>query len=358
MMLSDGTIIPSYLGVTQRGSSHGASDMLNNYVLRYGEVREINYPDDKVNYTGKQVEYTVAVQHRSGNGLTVTNLYRGVTVNNLFGGTADRIEMTYRPSDKVPPNGIGNGSKVLLLCISGDQQKAVILGGVSSPTEKAKDQGHNLFFEFNGVQFTVNDDGEAVLTHKGKTKADGTNADGHDVPGSKVSFDKDGNITVSTPDNAQFITISHKDGKVEIQGDALDFHTGGTTDISGDEKVTVNCNNDKIVLTAGQGVHVGAATDSWIKGTTYRAAEGTMNQSIGTAVSSAASLAGTMAATLATAGVANAVPMMGGVMAAPAFAALAVQIGMLASMLGSISAALNGFEAGAQSYLSTKNRGD
>lgn len=365
--LRDNSVIPSYLGVEERGQDTGSDDLLTNFVLRLGEVRSINYPGDDLNYSGKQVEYSVEVQHRDGSGMTTSTMYQGVTATTLFGGVADRLEMTYRADSKTGPDGVGNGSKVLLLCISGDQQKAVILGGISTPTKKATKQGHNLFFEFNGAQFTVTDEGEAQFLHKGPTLADGSiKEDFKDFEGGFVRFDKYGNIIVSGPGGEQFAKLvvhnpddGTQDSSIQVQADKLlRVHVAGQTEISGTGNTFIESTDGGISLTANDGVFVGASTDYWMKGTTYRLAEGVMNQTLATSFTSAASLCATMSATLMAAAGLNAIPMVGGILAMPAFIALAGQLAGLGGLMGTMGGAITAMEGQGDKYLSKKNKGD
>lgn len=371
MKLADGTIIPSFLGVTDIGRSGGSdAALLTNYVLRYGEVRGVVYPTSANSISKTQIEYEVEIVHRTGLGPSSTVLYRGVTISNLFGGFADRLEYTLRPDTSNSKDGIGTGSKVLLLCVSGDQSKAIILGGVrDQKLQKAKDklkQGHNLFFEFNGAQFTVNDEGETQFLHRGPTDAKGAIKDQYeDYSGSLVRFDKRGNIIVSGPGGEQFAKLVHQntddssqDNSIQIQADKLlKVHVAGQTELSSDGNTFIESNNAGIQMNAPDGVSVGAATDSWVKGTTYRLAEGAMNQTLGTTMGSAASLFATASATLMTAAGLNAIPMVGGILAMPAFILLAGQLAGLGGMMGTMSGAINAMEANGDQYLS-KNKTD
>lgn len=368
-MLSDGTVIPSYLGVEQRGSNRGSDDILTNYTLRYGEVRSIVYPDNAASYSKKFVEYVVEVQHRDGGGVTASTLYRGVTVMNTLGGAADRTEMTLRPTANQGPDGVGEGSKVLLLCISGDQQKAVIIGGVQQ--NAGTSQGHHYFFEFNGAQFTVNSEGEAQFLHKGPTDPDGSVQDQYaDYTGSIVRFDKTGNISVQDP-NGQYIKLTNvntdnpdQDGTIEIQAENwLRLKSATSIEIISQASVYIQATGQNgqgsVSIEARDGVDMGTpATDYLVKGDTYRQAEGIMNGTVSNTFQSAAALMATSTATLTAAAGLNAIPMVGGILALPGFLALAGQLAALGSMFGVMGAAVNAFEGGSAGYLSTKNRTD
>lgn len=360
MILDDGTVIPSYLGVQTRGSSAGSQDILNDYVLRLGEVKKIIAPSDVLSYSKKVTEYELAVQYRDGTGAVVTSTYRGATVNNLFGGVADLVSYTLRPDPKnTDASGkiFGVGSKVLILCVSGDQQKAVILGGIRDTAQETApyngDTGHNLYFEFNGLRFQINDDGEATVMFRGKTKNDGTLADSADpaAEGTKVNFNKDGNLEIATPNQDQLIRIDHKNKKIEIVANSewnIQVAGNHVQNVGGDSTTTVNGtttldSGDNIILTS-PGVHVGAATDAWVKGTTYRNAESQMHQQMD-------SLLMNISIQLTAATALNATPVIGGLLAATNF-------GAAAAMFQVLSTFIKTFEAQSSSYLSSKNLTD
>jgi hypothetical protein len=363
--LGDGTVIPSYLGIESRGEGHGSEDNLLNHVLRYGEVKDIVYPGDKRNHSGNQIEYEVEVKHRDGVGIETTTVYRGVTANNLFGGAADRVETTYRPasqSDKETGN--GNGSKVLLLCVSGDIQKPVIIGGLSNPSQKAtKAEGHHYTFEFNGAQFKVNSEGEVEFQHRGPTNADGSVKEQYeDYSGANVRVDKRGNITISGPGGEQFLTFTkqkenapERNQTVELQGDKKLQARAEQVEVTASNNLFLESENEAIQMNAQRGVFVGLATDQWVKGSTYRLAEGALNQTTSTAMSTAAGTMNSAAVSLGVAAGLNAIPSVGGLLAMPVLMAVAAQLAAVGTTLGTISAALTAMEQNAASYLSDKN---
>jgi hypothetical protein len=359
-ILGDGTIIPSFLGVQERGHS-SSSHILSDIGLHMGEVKKIIWPDDQQSYGGQTVEYEIEVQHRQGNGTNNTAVFRGVSMSTLFGGVADRFFATMRP-DNTPNNSdqiVGAGSKVLLMCINGDQQKAIILGAVEDTRVQRVEQsqdGHHLFFEFNGIQVTIDKSGQLKLLHRGATKIDGTQEDSNasDTEGTSISITQDGNITIATKDSAQFIAINHADKKIQIQADQdytvesnqdIHAHSQGTTTLRSDDTFEIDSNQK--VLVRSTGMEVGAANESFMLGTTYRSAEQTLHNQLISALSGiAASLAGVAAGL--TAG-ASMVPPLGA-----AGTALTAAI----PLLQQASSAITSFEAQASFYLSTKNKGD
>lgn len=369
--LGDGTVIPSYLGVGARGSSDGSTAMLNDYVMRIGEVKKVVFPDDPQSYGKRTVEYEVEVQYREGNGSPVTAIYRGCTVSTVFGGAADRFHATLRPDNTDGDSPVGTGSKVLLLCLSGDQQKAVILGGIEDPTvqrKEKKDSGHNLHFEFNGIRFAINDSGEATITFRGATKINGELSDkaSADAEGTTIKLTKDGSVAIATPKDAQYIKIDHANKNIsiladqdwnvtvknklqfDVQNDISMFSTAGAMNIRTAGNVNIR----------SAGVLVGGATDAWMKGTTYRTAEGVLHAQMTATFSTLAGLISTAGASLTTGSALNAIPIVGGLLAAPLFITAGVSLTSAGPLLGTLAGYIQAFEGQSFTFLSLTNKTD
>lgn len=354
----DMTIIPSFLGASIRGET-GSIGRNDNTLLRIGEVKKIIYPDDDKSISKAFIEYAVEVSHKDANGISTAVPYIACLLQNVFGGKADKLKYTFRPdkqSDNDDSDTIwGVGSKVLILCLNGDQDNAIIMGGINDtgtdPEMKEKDEGHNLFFEFNGVQVTINKDGELSLMFRGATDEKGElqSSANSDAEGSTITIDKEGTLKFATPKDDQFLTINHKDKKIEMQA-----QKEWNTTIKG----TVNINADDNVIIKSSGVKVGDATDFWMLGSTYRQAEGQMNSEISGYLSSVETLLNTAASLLQSAAAANAVPMTGGAAAATPFEGAAAAIEAAGVLVGEAGTAMTTFESSASTYLSTKNKND
>jgi len=206
MMLGDNTVVPHFLGMKSTGS-RGNPGNQTNITLRWGEVVGMVYPTDDRNYNKKYLEYVVKVVVQDGNGPAAQVYYNGVQLENLFGGVADFLKYTLRPADTTTTTQagkLGMGSKVLLLCISGDTHQAIILGGVRDGTNDNNVDtvatGHHLEFEFNGLNMNINSDGELAVTFYGATDADGNLADSADTAaqGSVLRMTKDGSISFTS----------------------------------------------------------------------------------------------------------------------------------------------------------------
>jgi len=243
--------------------------MQSNFALRQGEVVDVLYPDDPRNVSKKFIEYKVHVQHRDATGWVGID-YNNCFLMSTFGGIADKLRYTFRKSTKQqnqdPANTPSLGSKVIILCINGLQTNAVILGGIRDAQEQVKDtraDGHNFFFEFNGLQMKIDDAGEFTVFMRGKTKADGTLDPSVTAGGSSIAMTKDGNVTVATPGNSQLIRLNNTNNKIEINASQeLDLNVSGPSFIK------------------STGLQVGAGTDAMPRFTTYRNAQANLHSAL------------------------------------------------------------------------------
>jgi phage gp45-like len=373
-VLSDGTVIPSFLGTRSRGAHSGSTDMLNDYTLRLGEIKKIIYPNDPLSYGKKTVEYDIEVQYRENNGTYVTSYYRGATVSTVFGGVGDRFHATFREdaSPASSTSNVGTGSKVLCLCLAGDQQKAIILGGIEDPNStrvEDKKDGHNLAFEFNGVKATINKDGEFQIRFAGPTDDKGvllSTAKAADS-GALLKFTKDGSVIIATEDgNDHKIVLDHQNKEISLTttGDWKGT-VDGTFDVKAKDGFKFNSSKggygigvkDTVEIQSA-GVMVGQATDAWIKGTTYRQAESLMNKQVSSAFTMMATLCGVAGVALMAASVAIVPPIVGGAAAAVPLQAAAQALNQLALQFTQVGALLTSFESSASTYISTLNFGD
>ena len=210
-----------------RGGASGFTDngSMSNVLLRVGEIQAIYYPEDEQNNSRRFVEYDVWVQHRA-NKTAVTKMYSHVIAIDHYGGVADFSFATYRAkktstnkgsSNEVAP---GQGAKVILLCISGESNNAVILGGIRdfSSTKDKKADGHNLHSVFNGIDLSINKDGELVLIYNGATGLDGKpdKTTDKEAAGTKVTITKDGNFLLTDGKSENKILVDRVTGKVQI----------------------------------------------------------------------------------------------------------------------------------------------
>lgn len=225
-------VIPSIYRSEQVGSLEQYNGQaFSNILLRIGEVKRIIYPEDKRSQTQKFIEYDIFVSHRENN-TAVTKMYQNCLLINPLGSMADKAIWTLRIPESQPGqisddnqlSALGLGSKVLILCINGEHASAVILGGIRDARDSDKGSqalGHHAEFIFNGVTFSVHDDGSWSLENKGKTAASGAADPKRDTDGAGtvVKVDANGNFTVATQNNKQSIVVDHKAGMITISSE-------------------------------------------------------------------------------------------------------------------------------------------
>lgn len=351
--LPDGTIVPSFLGITRSGVA-GNTGMQTNLALRVGEVKAIIYPDDPKSVSGTFIEYKVFVQQQDAGSPGVGMVYNNCLLVNTLAGVADKVRYTLRAASAQQHDTnklVGNGSKVLLLCINGATHNAIILGGVRTPVKNpaggdvpdSESDGHNYYFGFNGAQMTVNDDGELQFKFRGKTNADDTLADGAspDAEGSTLLFSKDGSITTTSPDGKQSIKIDHANHKVKVVADQeMDLTSGGH------------------VVVQSEGVLVGGATDAWMLGTTYREAQTELHTQLLAQLNALFAALTAAGAALTTASPLMVLPVVGPMLVAPELLITGTQLTAAAGTAQAMADAITAFEAGTEAYLSKKNLTD
>jgi hypothetical protein len=362
-------ITPSYMGSRQMGSPMDVGAFSTVQLMR-GEVKSVTYPSDVGSVTKKFIEYEVDVEYRDGSGAAVTKKIPACMLINTFGGVADRVSFGLRASTEEARDGsnFSNGSKVLVLCLLGEVSEGYIVGGIREGEAKdSKDDGHNLFFEFNGTQATVNKDGEFKLLHRGPTNAKGDLASNADKNGngSSASFLKDGSIKISTPESIQGIFFYHKDKKSAIIADEkfeilvsgdMYTNTSGNWETMSDKGCLIQANDN--VKIKSSGVLVGAATDKWLLASTYRQSESTKNQMLMTSLTSLSTLAMTAGISLGAGGALHLIPIGGPIAGSPLVISAGVAIGLMMPLITSMMSAITSFESQSMSYLSMKNKND
>ena len=334
--LPGGDVIPSILSVQRGVETIDSGRAFDNTPLRLGEVQEIVYPDDDRSRSRKFVEYRVLVQQRS-NGTGYAKMYENVLLMSSLGGLADFSTHTLRAdkSENKDKVGLGKGSKVLILCVNGESNQAVIVGGMRDQTDdrdkaKAKDLGHYLVWEFNGVSVFINKDGEFEIQYKGKTEIDGKVSDdvSDDAKTSRIQLKKNGDIKLATKDEKQLVHLDAEHGKVIVQRD--------------------------------KNLEIGDATDKMLLGESFRNSQKEMNNKVKGYADAAKNLLQQAGTQLQSAGGSVAGPFMAAA-AGPQITAAGALILAASNVLGQIAQAIGDFEQAAgqkNDFLSKKNKSD
>jgi hypothetical protein len=251
-----GPVLPHYLTEHHTPSRAFDAANFNNYAIRVGEVIQIHYPDDPANRSKKQIEYTVSVQYRNGNGAAVNTPYH-CTVGDPFGTAGDTLRFTRRASRGARAGDtLTDGARVLVACPNGETNSAVIISGVKhhlAKADPARAEGDYMHGEFNGVQVDINDAGEFSVAVTGATLNDGApdqdTRDEHNK-GTQVTFKKDGSLAIDNK-QGESITIDTTNRKILVKAKDHDTTTedGWTVEAGGD--VTVKAGGDARVEADG-----------------------------------------------------------------------------------------------------------
>jgi hypothetical protein len=233
----------------------------NNTKLRAGIVVKTYPIDDNENVTKLSPEYDVVVIEKSDTGAVTPQTYRRCLSAEGLGSIADFFVKTYRSQKSKKGKSIGldyknqDGAIVLLLCLDGESDKAVIIGALTHPDRKTrlKGDGMELKGEFNGLSISVNDDGSANLTFKGATDNEGKPLDSSQG-NTTIDIEKDGTLQFKNKGNTFRLekaggVLLNSDGDVAVsvkKGMAVSVEEA----VSIDTKKDLSLKTDNIVFEA------------------------------------------------------------------------------------------------------------
>lgn len=272
--LDDGTVLPSGLL-----SGSGISDMAGfnktyrNTSLRIGVIVKTYPIGDDQNRTKLATEYdVVCIEQNEDKGAT-TIAYKNCISGSSLGSIADFFEKTLRQrkvkkykSDAVRLND-QDGSVVLLLCLDGASDKAIIVSGFPHPDRKTTlvNEDPRLEGEYNGINIKVENDGSATFTFKGATNNDGSLVNPSQTP-TKAKVEADGSVqidhktTTFRMDIGGAVTLTSK-GDVNVNCVNANVNSSGDANITAAGDATVEGKNVKL----GKG-----AAEAVIKGDTFK----------------------------------------------------------------------------------------
>jgi hypothetical protein len=166
------------LGDAEVGSFN---QLFNNTALRIGAITEVIETDNDLNQNKIIPEYTVVCVEQDENRGMTTTIYKNCVSVDTFGSIADFVRFKRRtPKNPDFKNKVDfkqqDSNLVLLLCLDGNSERAVIIGGLPHPASKAiLDKAKEMHFEseYNGLNIQINKDGAFTLTFKGPTDNQG-----------------------------------------------------------------------------------------------------------------------------------------------------------------------------------------
>lgn len=226
-----------------------------NSPIRMGCIVSITELDDEEKNIsqGKVVEYDVITEEQNENGSNFVTYQNCISIVG-FGGVGDFFEYKLRTSDdesfkKTYDFNKQNGSMVLLLCIDGYSEKAVIVGGVKHYKRKTtltKEAGLHMEGEYNGLNWQVNKEGELTITFKSKTNNKGE-PQNETAGGTYLKIDEKGSIDLNTAlEDETSIQLNKEDKDVNINAGnnisnkaKVDYTVEAEANISGKAKANV-----------------------------------------------------------------------------------------------------------------------
>jgi|WetSurMetagenome_2_1015567.scaffolds.fasta_scaffold24707_5 hypothetical protein len=203
--LPSGSFLPSsLLSLDTSSMMENFNSSFKNYALKVGFIQDLYEIDDKQNINKAVLEYKVVVLEQKEDGAQTPIIYDHCLHMDLFGSQADYFEMRLRKQDKVEKKDKSgdkiakyqDGAMVLLLCVNGVSESALIIGGIKHPKRKSgltKDKALAMNAEFNGINYSIDKDGALKILFKGPTDNTGKPTN-KDVGGSYLTIDKEGSF--------------------------------------------------------------------------------------------------------------------------------------------------------------------
>jgi hypothetical protein len=263
-------ILPSAImkSVSSKSSSTGsyAKKMYNNPTIKEGLILAEVKPEDRLYNSGREYDVMTVEQRKTGGINSVT--YKNCLALDSFGGIADYLQFTRRAvKDRANTEESGAikghaGSTVLLMCLDGNSEKAIIVGAIAHPDKDkilTDEKEHHLEGEFNGMAWSVNKDGELTVTFKSKTDNDGKPQD-TTAGGSFAKMDKTGSITLSDGETETIkIDKPAKQIKLNAKSD-INSTTTANFKVSSGALFNVQAGSDAIINAQGSAIYKSGGT--------------------------------------------------------------------------------------------------
>lgn len=257
--------VPSTLLEEMTSGSEGVfNHTFNNFSLKSGSVIAVYEIENDKNITKLGPEYDVLVVEQRQDQGQASTIYKNCIATDAFGSISDFFEYKIRVADDPKEYKTTldtdkmNGAFVLLLCLDGQSEKGVILGGLRHPGRKEilnKDSENHLEFEFNGVNFTIDKEGTLKLEYKSKTNNDGEYED-EEAGGSFIEINKDGSIVINDG-NAEHIIIDKTNKTINIKSESdLTLNTDANINIGSKENANLTTEADLLLKASGKAAFI------------------------------------------------------------------------------------------------------
>jgi phage gp45-like len=181
------------------------SKNMNNNSLRLGVIVKVHDIEDESNLSKVLPEYDVITTEQNKDMGQSFVTYTNCIAADSLGGIADFFEFKRRPSEKEDFKQTfdvnkHDGSMVLLLCLDGYTDKAIIISAITNVQRKTtltKDNELHLEGEYNGLNWKVDKEGALTVTFRSATDSKGVPQD-EQSGGTFVKMDKEGSIELNT----------------------------------------------------------------------------------------------------------------------------------------------------------------
>jgi phage gp45-like len=223
MITPYGSVLPSSLFSADevRGIS-SYNKRYRNFGIKIGVVINIIETNDARNTSALFPEYDVAVVEQDEDVGYSLVVYRNCIRTDSFGGPAEYFDVKLRKPTEVGENGPQdfkeqNGSLVIINCLDGSSNQAIITGSVQHPRRANKlteDKGHAMIGEFNGIQMVIDKDGAMSLVFLGATDNDGKPLKA-DVGGSFFKITANGSIELGD-DKGELIFLDKEKNQLTV----------------------------------------------------------------------------------------------------------------------------------------------
>jgi len=281
--LENGAVLPSgLLGSNERSAMEGFNKTYKNTAMRMGVVVRSYAASNPKNMLKLTTEYDVSVFEQNEDRGSSVITYKNCISSEGMGSIADFFEKNLRVRENFSDNTTlintnnQNGAIVLIHCLDGVSDKAIITGFVTHPDRQTTllNEDPYLEGEYNGANIQVNTDGSTVFTFNGATDNDGNPIDDSQGP-TVIQVETDGSFQV----NHSTITFRlDKNGTATLTANAdLDLNITGDVNVTAQGKAVVTVTGDADITSSGnvnvdgKMINLGAnASDAVIKGDTFK----------------------------------------------------------------------------------------
>ena len=204
-------------------------------------VDEVIYTDDPRNSTFnnsyKEVQYNCTIIRGALDGQRIFNVRDTVESGGQYNKSA-QVRSPTRKGKIEPPitePGKTDGEFVLIALVNNNPYQARIIRGLPHPLSDAMDikkaQGEVKSWEFNGVTFGINKDGALEIGFGGGPKDVNGAAANESASGSSIVMTKEGSVTL-TDSKGQSVSLDSENQKVVISADqGMEIAAGTTMEI-------------------------------------------------------------------------------------------------------------------------------